>query len=101
MALTIMRKTFKKVRLRIINSWSFKPNQIYVSNGDGFNKFCKISAYVLNSFAPTNKKLVRASQEPFITKEISKEIMERSRLRNNFFKKRKQKNKQRKPVSFR
>ena len=91
MALTLMRKRFNKVRLRIINSRSFKPNQICVSNGDGFNKFYKISTYVLNSFAPTNKKLVRASQQPFITKEISKEIMERSRLRNNFFKKEKKK----------
>ena len=91
MALTVMRKRFNKVRLRIINSRFFKPNQICVSNGDGFNKFYKISTYVLNSFAPTNKKLVRASQQPFITKEISKEIMERSRLRNNFFKKEKKK----------
>ena len=58
MTLTIMRKTFKKQRPRIINYRSFKhfsneefrkllienlSNQIYVNNDDGFNRFCKIS----------------------------------------------------------
>ena len=65
MTLTIMRKTFKKQRPRIINYRSFKhfsneefrkslidslSNQIYVNNDDGFNRFCKISIDTLNSF---------------------------------------------------
>ena len=58
--LTIMRKTYKKQRPRIIIYRSFKhffneeftkyltdnlSNQIYVNNDDGFTRFCKMSAY--------------------------------------------------------
>ena len=58
MTLTIMRKTFKKQRPRIINYRSFKhfsneefrkflidnlSNQIYVNNDDGFNRSCKLA----------------------------------------------------------
>ena len=67
MTLTIMRKTFKKQRPRIINYRSFKhfsneefrkslidnlSNQIYVNNDDGFSRFCKISIDKLNGFVP-------------------------------------------------
>ena len=97
-----MRKTFKKQRPRIIPYRSFKhfsnnefrsswidnlSNQIYVHNDDGFNRFCKISIDTLNSFAPIKNKFVRANQMCFITKEFSREIMKRSRLRNNFLRK--------------
>ena len=58
--MTIMRKTYKKQRPRIIIYRSFKhffneeftkyltdnlSNQIYVNNDDGFTRFCKMSAY--------------------------------------------------------
>ena len=96
------RKTFKKQRPRIITYRSFKhfsnnefrsswidnlSNQIYVNNDDGFNRFCKISIDTLNSFAPIKNKFVRANQMCFITKEFSRKIMKRSRLRNNFLRK--------------
>ena len=102
MTLTIMRKTFKKQRTRIINYRSSKhfsqeefrkslidnlSSQIYVNNDDGFNRFCKISIDTLNSFAPIKNKFVRANQMCFITKEFSRKIMKRSRLRNNFLRK--------------
>ena len=60
-------------------------NQIYVSNDDEFNRFCKTSIDTLNSF--THTKFVRASEMPFVTKEFPREIMRRSRLRNSFLKK--------------
>ena len=97
-----MRKTFKKQRPRIINYRLFKnfsnekfrkslidnlSNQIYVNDDDGYNRFCKISIDTLNSFAPIKNKFVRANQMPFITKKLSREIMKRSRLRNNFLRK--------------
>ena len=97
-----MRKTFKKQRPRIINYRLFKnfsnekfrkslidnlSNQIYVNDDDGYNRFCKISIDTLNSFAPIKNKFVRANQMPFITKKLSREIMTRSRLRNNFLRK--------------
>ena len=68
-------------------------NQMYVSNDEEFNRFCKASIDTLNSFTPT--KFVRASEMPFVTKEFPREIVRRSRLRNNFLKR-----KQKKPVSF-
>ena len=43
-------------------------NQMYVSNGHGFNMFCKISIDTLNSFAPIKNKFVRAIQMPLIQK---------------------------------
>ena len=61
--LTIMKRTFKKQRPRIINYRSFKhffneefrnslidrlSNQKYINNNDGFNRFCKISIDTLN-----------------------------------------------------
>ena len=105
-----MRKRFKKQRPRIISYRSFKhffkekfrislidnfSNEIYVKNDDGSNRFCKISIDTLNSFAPIKNKFVRVYQIPFITKGLSREIMKRSRLRNNFSRK-----KQKKSVSF-
>ena len=56
-------------------------NQMYVSNDEEFNRFCKASIDTLNSFTPT--KFVRASEMPFVTKEFPREIMRRSRLRKN------------------
>ena len=40
----------------------------------------------LNSFAPIKKKYARGNQMPFMTKNLSKEIMTRSRLRNKHLK---------------
>ena len=106
-----MRKTFRKQRPRIINYRSFKhfsseefrkslidnlSNQIYTNSNDGFNRFCKISIDTLDSFAPNKNKFVRSNQMPFITKELSREITKRSRLRKTFYKKKKKKKNRRK-----
>ena len=40
----------------------------------------------LNSFALIKKKYARGNQMPFMTKNLSKEIMPRSRLRNKYLK---------------
>ena len=40
----------------------------------------------LNSFACIKKKYARGNQMPFMTKNLSKEIMTRSRLRNKYLK---------------
>ena len=37
---------------------------------------------LLDYHAPSKKKYIRANQAPFMTKELNKEIMTRSRLRN-------------------
>ena len=41
---------------------------------------------VLDSHAPQKKRYIRANQRPFITSELNKAIMNRSRLRNRYLK---------------
>ena len=101
MTVTVMRKTFKKVRPRVTNYRSYRDfsnetfrislmndlsNEVFVNNDDGLQKFCKMTMDTLNSFAPIKKKYARGNQMPFMTKNLSKEIMTRSRLRNKYLK---------------
>ena len=57
-------------------------NEIYVNNDDGSEKFCK--ATMNTKISPIKKKYVRGNQMPFMTKELSKEIMARSIFTNNY-----------------
>ena len=41
---------------------------------------------LLNKFSPLKKKYIRANYSKFLTKELSKTIMLRSKLRNQFLK---------------
>ena len=50
----------------------------FVINDDGF---CEVSVNVLNKHATRKKKYATGNQMPFFIKELSKEIMTRSRLR--------------------
>ena len=99
MTVTVLRKTFKKVRPRIINYRSFKhfsneafrvsfennlSNEVYVNNDNGLERFCITAIDTLNKIALIKKKYARGNQMSFMTKELSKEIMLRSRLRNKF-----------------
>ena len=61
-------------------------NEVFADNDDGLEKFCKTTMDTLNSFAPIKKKYARGNQMPFMTKNLSKEIMTRSRLRNKYLK---------------
>ena len=56
----------------------------------GFLDTCKKS---LDYHPPPKKKYIRANQAPFMTKELNKEIMTRSRLRNKFLRFRCEENK--------
>ena len=49
-----------------------------------YNKFKSLFDEVVEKHAPLKKKVLRDNQAPFMTKELSKEIMVRSRLRNKF-----------------
>ena len=55
-------------------------------------RFSGLSVNVLNKHAPRKKKCARGNQMPFFTKELSKEIMTKSRLRNKYLKNRNEKN---------
>ena len=46
----------------------------------------KTTIDILNSFAPVKKKYARVNQMSFMTKNLSKELMTRLRLRNKYLK---------------
>ena len=102
-----MKKSFKKFQPRIINYRSYKhfsndtfrkdlidklSNEKFVINDDGLKRFCELSVNILSKHAPYNKSIARGNQMPFFTKELSKEIMTRSRLRNKYLKNRNEEN---------
>ena len=99
MTLTVMKKSFKIIQPRIINYRSYKhfsndtfrkdlidklSNEKFVINDDGLKRFCELSVSILNKHAPRKKSYARGNHMPFFTKELSKEIMTRSRLRNKY-----------------
>ena len=101
MTLTVMRKSFKKLKPRVINYRSYKhfsndvfresllgklSQQTFVSNDYGFEKFCNITLKALDKYAPKIAKHTRGNQMPFMTKDLFKNIMKRSRLCNKYLK---------------
>ena len=102
MTLTVMRKKFKKIRPRIIsyrlhNNFSNEyyrkrlfnelKRETFVKNDRGFANFCDMSIKILNKRAPIKKKYKRGNHMPFITKDLSKAIIKRWKLRNNYLRK--------------
>ena len=83
---------FQKIRPRIIiyRSYIDFSNERFivslinnfVNNSDGLKIFCKTTMNALNSFAFVKKEYARDNQMPLMTKNFSKDIMTRSRLRN-------------------
>ena len=62
--------------------------EVFVNNNDGLERFCDININILNRHVPRKRKNARDNQMLFITKDLSKAIMKRSRLWNNFLKNR-------------
>ena len=56
-------------------------------------KFVTVCIHTLNNHAPSKKKHVRGNHQPFMNKELSKEIMHRTRFRNNVLRNRPDDNK--------
>ena len=50
------------------------------------NSFKETILSVFNKYAPIKKKYIRANEAPFMTKNLHKEIMKRSILRNKYLK---------------
>ena len=62
-------------------------SKVVLENSDkGFIKFLDVCKEVLNMYAPLKKKYIRGNNSPFMNRILSKEIMKRSRLRNEFLK---------------
>ena len=105
---TVVRKILKKLKPRTINYRCYKhfsneayresllrkfSKEVFVNNDDGLQRFYDIDINILNRHAPHKIKHARGNQMPFITKDLSKAIMKRSRLCNNFLKNRMGENK--------
>ena len=97
--ITVMRKSFKKLKPRVINYRSYKhcsneifreslleklSQQTFVNNVYGFEKLCNITLKTLDKYAPCKAKHAKGNQMPFMTKDLSKNIMKGSRLRNKY-----------------
>ena len=65
----------------LINNLS-KEN--FITNDNGFQRFCHISLDTLNKHASLKKKHARGNQILFFNKELSKAIVTRIKLRNIF-----------------
>ena len=53
--------------------------QTFLNNDYGFERFCNITLKTLDKYAPRKAKHARGNQMPFMTKDLSKNIMKRSR----------------------
>ena len=96
MMLTVMKKSFKIFQPRIMRYRSYKhfsndtfrknqlSNEKFVINDDGLKRFCELSVIVLNKHAARNRKQAKGNQKSCFTKELSKEIKTRSRVRNKY-----------------
>ena len=105
MIVTVMKTTFQRIPAKIRNYRDyrhfdiniFRESILYelakesVSNTD-LNKFIEICLKTLNNYAPSKEKYNRGNQMPFINKDLSKAIMDRTRFRNKFFKNRNDEN---------
>ena len=58
--------------------------EVLDNNDDGIQRFCDINTATLSKHAPSKKKYALENQMPFLTKELSKAVMTRCRLRNKF-----------------
>ena len=77
-------KEFCNVAFRETNNLS---SEELVHGNKGLQLFCKVCIETLNNFALIKQKYTWENQIPFMTKELSKEILTRSGLRNNLKKK--------------
>ena len=57
---------------------------MYKSNKEMYSFFTKVFRLVLDKHAPLKVKKVRGNQGPFMTKELSKAIMNKSKIRNKY-----------------
>ena len=69
--------TLKDANLGAIVSLSDDPNSVY-------SDFCAHFKSILDLHAPFKSKTLWGNQAPFMSKDLSKAIMTRSRLRNKF-----------------
>ena len=105
MVITVLKTSFKKQSPKIITYRDYKSfsNEVFrnellneLSRYDilkiSFDEFSDVNTKILDKIAPTKQRYVRSNQMPFMNKNITKSIMTRSRLKNNFLKDRSERN---------
>ena len=82
----IQYRAYKKSDYAIFNNNLCKQTKNLNFSELDFATLRKIFIEILDKFAPLQKKYIRANHSKFVTKELSKAIMLRSKLRNQFLK---------------
>ena len=108
MIVTVMKVTFEKLQLRVVYYRGYKYfencrfradllSKLSMANIEenkvGLSDFLNTCKRILDLHAPSKQKYARVNHMPFVNRALSKEIMARTRLRNNFLKDRSLENK--------
>ena len=96
MTVTVMKAYSPKLCPKLVNYRDFKKfsNEAFrdelltnlCHNAPNYDDFIKLIDRVLDRHAPRKKRYIGANQKPFITSELNKAIMNRSRLQNRYLK---------------
>ena len=95
MIVTVLKTTFKKAKPKEILYRSYKnfDDDVFraelsqkLGSCENYTKFEGDFLEVFNRHAPLKKRLVRANEVPYMTKNLRKAIANRSRLENQYFK---------------
>ena len=97
LTITVLKQYFPKLKSKVVNYRdyrNFRNNEFraeldnemlkYDLGNMEYQHFLNIFIEVLNKHAPMKQKYLRANQGRFMTKDLHKAIMKRSRLRNKF-----------------
>ena len=92
--LRIPPKTIQYRKYKTFNESSFLheldqellKGDMYKNNRDMFSAFTETFRRVLDKHAPLKTKRVRENQSPFMTKELRKAVMNKSKTRNKYIK---------------
>ena len=97
LTVTEFKMSFQNMQLKMINYRDHKnfDNEKFRSdiwkmnlNTTDLEGFMKTVFHIFNKHAPIKRKYIRANEAPFMTKDLHKAIMKRSKLRNKFLKSR-------------
>ena len=99
--ITVIKVFYKKRKPKIIQYWSYKnfDNHVFQRelnsellkinlNNAELSEFTEIFLTILDKYAPKKQKFIIANNSNFVTKNLRKAIMERSKLRNKYLRER-------------
>ena len=79
-------KTFDKSKYLHDLDQELLKGAMYQNNEEMYSNFTRIFQNVINKHAPLKQKKVRGNHAPFMTKDLSKAIMNKSKTRNRYLK---------------